>query len=317
MIGTITLNPSIDQHWVVEDLVKDDANRARTVHETPGGKGINVSKVIRELGGNTRAYALLGGLQGKLLKELVKPLDFPLSSVEIRGNTRMNTIFTDLKDGTQTRISAPGPRLSASDLRKFVKMLLRAKPKPAFWVFGGSPPRGLRKSVYRDLIWTLQENGTPCVLDADDEALKMGVEARPFMIKPNEFEMQRLCGRKLHTIQDYCRAAQVFIRKGIHLVVVSLASRGALFVTEEQAFRVGTLPVTVKSRVGAGDALIGGVIWGLSQKMPLREAAKYGIAASTSTVMRSAPRLCRRKDIPGLLKRLRVDELCASKAKNG
>lgn len=309
MIGTITLNPSIDQRWIVDGLAKDDANRAKSVLETPGGKGINVSKVIRELGGDTRAYALLGGLTGELLKELVKGLDFPLSWVRIRGNTRMNTIVTDVKDRTQTRISAPGPRMSVSELAGFVRVLLRAKPKPVFWVFGGSPPRGLSGSVYRDLIRTLQKSGTPCVLDADDEALRMGVEAKPFMIKPNEHEMQRLYGKKLHTIHDHHRAARVFVKKGIHLVVVSLASRGALFVTNKEAFRIGAPPVTVKSHIGAGDSLIGGVIWGLAKKMSLRDAAKVGIAAGASAVMREAPRLCRREDIPRLLKRLRVEEL--------
>ena len=93
------------------------------------------------------------------------------------------------------------------------------------------------------------------------------------------------------------------------MVVVSLASRGALFVTEKQVFRIGAPSVTVKNHVGAGDSLIGGALWGLVQKMPLQEAAKYGIAASTSAVMREAPRLCFRKDIPGLLRRLRMEKL--------
>ncbi len=309
MIGTITLNPSVDQHWIVDGLAKDDANRAKAVRQTPGGKGINVSKVIRELGGDTRAYALLGGFPGRFLKELVKPLDFRLSSVAIKGNTRINTIVTDLKDGTQTRISAPGPILDATDLNKFVKKLLLAKPKPVFWIFGGSLPRGFERSVYRDLIRVFQKNGTPCILDADDEALRIGVQAKPFMIKPNEFEMQRLCGKKLHTIRDYVLAAQVFVNKGIHLVVVSLASRGALFVTKDEIFGVSAPSVVVKSHLGAGDSLIGGVAWGLSRRMPLRDAAKYGVAAGTSAVMREAPRLCRRTDIPALLKQLRVEEL--------
>ena len=309
MIGTITLNPSIDQHWRAAGFKQDDANRAVSVRLTPGGKGINVSKVIRELGGETRAFTLLGGLPGRFLRELAGPLDFPLSAISICENTRMNTILTDIKKGTQTRISAPGPRLSASDLGKFVKVLLCAKPKPSFWIFGGSPPRGLKTSVYRDLIYVLQKNGTPCVLDADDDALRLGVQAKPFMIKPNEFEMQRLCGKTLHTVRDYRRAAQHFVKRGIQLVVVSLAARGAIFVTGEDAFRIGTPSVAVQSHLGAGDALIGGVIWGLSQKMPLRSAAQYGIAASTSAVMREAPRLCRRGDIPGLLKRLTIQEL--------
>lgn len=309
MIGTITLNPSLDRHWIVDDFVKDDTNRARQVIETPGGKGINVSKVVRELGGRTRAFALLGGSAGTHLEELIRPLDFPLACVRIRGSTRVNMVLTDLKDRTQSRISAPGPRVSVEEMGRFLRLVCRVRPRPAYWAFGGSLPGGVAPSVYRDLIQALQRTGTPCVLDTDGQALREGIRAKPFMIKPNEFEMRRLCGRRLTSFKDYAREAGRLARGGIRLVVVSLAERGALFVTVGRVFRVTTPDVPARSRVGAGDALIGGVIRGLERKMPLEEAAKLGVAAGTSSVLRAAPRLCRRSDIPWLLKRLKVQPL--------
>ena len=309
MIGTITLNPSIDQNWIVPDLVKDDTNRAKTMIETPGGKGVNVSKVVRELGGKTRAYALLGGWTGQHLERLVRPLDFPLVSVRIHGNTRVNAVLTDLKDDTQTRVSAPGPRVRAGELEGFIRLLCRVRPRPDWWVFGGSLPRDLAPSTYRELIRTLQQKGTPCVLDTDNEALEQGVRAKPFMIKPNEFEMQRLCGRRLRRLEDHAREAARLAKNGIRLVVVSLAERGALFVTADRAFHVAAPKVRVRSQVGAGDSLIGGILCGLERKMPLQRAARLGVASSTSCVMREAPRLCRRADIPRILERLNVREL--------
>jgi 1-phosphofructokinase family hexose kinase len=309
MIGTITLNPSLDHNWIVENFVKDDTNRVKTLIETPGGKGINVSKVIRELGGETRAFALLGGPMGEHLRGLARPLDFPLSAVRIAGNTRVNIVLTDIKDGTQTRISASGPDVSDSELKMFTRMLCRVRPRPDVWAFGGSLPPNVRPSVYRELVKTLQDNGTPCVLDADGAALKLGLSAKPFMIKPNEFEMQRLCGKKLGREGDYLREARRLVRAGVRHAVVSLAAKGALFVSETAAFHVSTPKVRVRSHVGAGDSLIGGFLWALSQRMPVREAAKTGVAASTSAVMREEPRLCRRSDIPGLMRRLKVREL--------
>ncbi len=306
MIGTITLNPSIDQRWLLDGLVKDDANRAKGVNETAGGKGINVSKVVRELGGKTRAYALLGGLTGDLLKELAKPLDFPIHAIQIHGKTRMNTILTDLKDKTHTRISAPGPKVSSFHLERFVKLLLASKPKPSFWVFGGSLPQGLPESSYRDLIGVLQKNGIPCVLDADDRALRLGLEAKPFMIKPNEFEMRRLCGKKLSTIKEYHQEASKIVQQGIRLVIVSLAARGAIFVTADRSFYIHSPHVVVKNYLGAGDSLIGGMVFGLETGLSFEEAAKNGIAASTSAVMRQAPRLCQKEDMSGILKRLKI-----------
>ncbi len=309
MIGTITLNPSIDMHWIVDDFVKDDTNRAKQVLETAGGKGINVSKVVRELGGKTHAYALLGGNAGRRLKELAVPLDFPLSSVLIQGFTRMNTLISDLKDGTQSRISSPGPAVSVGELRKFIRLLCQARPRPDFWVFGGSLPREMAPTAYRELIETLQGAGTPCVLDADDKPFKEGVKAKPFMIKPNEFEMQRLCGKRLHGLKDHARAAAKLVDRGIRIVVVSLAAKGALFVTKEGALHILPPDVEVRSQLGAGDSLIGGVLQALEGKKTLEQAARQGIAASVSAVMREAPRLCLKSDIPALLKRLRVHKI--------
>jgi len=309
VIGTITLNPSIDMHWIVDDFVKDDTNRARQVIETPGGKGINVSKVVRELGGKTRAFSVLGGLAGERLKELAAPLDFPLTSVPIRGFTRINMIISDVKDRTQSRISAPGPKVRIVEFKKFVRLLCEAKPRPKWWVFGGSLPQGMAASTYRELIEALQAEGASCVLDADNKPLKEGLKAKPYMIKPNEFEMQRLCGRSLHSLRDYSREAGKLVKSGIRIVVVSLGPKGALFVTEDRAFHILPPDVVVRSQLGAGDALIGGLLRGLQRKLPVMDAARLGVAASVSTVMREAPRLCRKSDIGPILNRLRVREI--------
>ncbi len=306
MIGTVTLNPSIDQHWIVDDLVKDDTNRARKVISTPGGKGINVSKVIRELGGKTHAYALLGGPTGLYLAQLARGLDFPVSAVPIAGLTRTNIVITDVKDKTQTRVSARGPRVSSGEMARMVRTLVHCRGRKTYWAFGGSLPQGLPDATYRDMIFKLQKCGMLCVLDTDDRALKIGLEALPFMIKPNEHEMQRLCGKRLAGIRAYEVEARKIVRRGLKIAIVSLGARGALFVTDKESFHVPSIPVRVRSKVGAGDSLIGGFLWGLHRKLPIQQAAKIGIAASTSAVMREAPRLCLKRDIPGIVRRLRV-----------
>ena len=167
----------------------------------------------------------------------------------------------------------------------------------------------MKDCTYREFILALQKNGMPCVLDTDNESLRLGIEAKPFMIKPNEYEIQRLANRSLGSIEDYLAAARTLVKKGIKIVVVSLGKKGALFVTSQEAFHVLTPHVAVKSKVGAGDSLIGGFILGLSRKMSLKEAARLGVAASTSAVMREAPRLCLRKDIPRLLPRIALRPL--------
>lgn len=309
MIATITLNPSIDQTILLRGLVKDDANRALSIERDPGGKGLNVSKVVKSLGGQTHAYALTGGLTGELWKELVRSKKIPFTAVQIDGETRINIILTDTKDRTQTRVSAPGPFVPRRPLEQLVKTLTTGCPKPYLWALGGSLSSGMRPTVYRDIIRRLQAAGTPCILDTDNEALKFGIEANPFMIKPNEFEMQRLVGRKLHSIQDYAKCAKRISDKGIRIVVVSLGSRGALFVTRSQAIHVTTPRVRVKNKVGAGDSLIGGFALGLHRGLSFEEAAQLGVAASTSAIMTGGSSYCCRSDIPKILPRLRTIRL--------
>ncbi len=309
MIATITLNPSIDQHLVVPHLHMDDTNRACSITDYPGGKGLNVSKVIRELGGPTRAHALVAGFVGRYWSEGVRKLDIPFSASFVKGETRINTILTDLKDRTQTRVSAPGPEVPEKEIDKFLRKLLSVRPKPFLWALGGSLSHKMKDSTYRKFILALQKKGTHCILDADNEALRLGIEAKPFMIKPNEHEMQRLMGRPLGTVKEYLAAAKTVVKRGVKIVIVSLGKKGALFVTEKEAFHVLTPRVVVKSKVGAGDSLIGGFALGLYRGMSLKQAARLGVAASTSAVMREAPRLCLKRDIPALLGRIAIRPL--------
>ena len=307
MIATITLNPSIDQLITVNGLVKDDANRATGILRYPGGKGVNVSKAVRELGGPTHAYALVGGFSGEFWKHLLKGLDIPFTATAVKGETRVNTIVTDVRDHTQTRVSAPGPLIPERVIDGFLRKLLKIRPRPSFWVLGGSLSTGMKPDTYRKMIRALQKNGGgACVLDADDEALRLGVRAGPFMIKPNEYEIERLLGKKLRTVGGYLGAARALVKRGIRNVVVSLGAKGALFVNAREAYHVLTPRVSVKSRVGAGDCLIGGFLLGLERRMSFRQAARLGVAGSTSAVMREAPRLCLKEDIRPLLGRIRI-----------
>ncbi len=309
MIATITLNPSVDQLITVKRLVKDDANRALSVHHNAGGKGVNVSKVIRELGGPTHAYTVQAGFIGKFWASELTKLDIPYSAYPVPGETRINAILTDVNDHTQTRVSAPGPTLSAVHQRLFLAKLLAVRPRPFCWVLGGSPAAGMKPDVYKKYIKALQKAGVPCILDADDEPLRQAVESRPLMIKPNEFEMRRLIGCKLSTVADYYEAASSIVDRGVPIVAVSLAAKGALFVTRNEAFHVLGIPVTAKNKVGAGDSLVGGFALGLYRRLNLERAASLGVAASVSAVMSESPRHCRRHDVKNLLKKVRIKRL--------
>jgi len=304
MIATVTLNPSIDQHLVVPRFSRDDVSRAVSAVYRPSGKGANVSKVIRELGGPTHAYAFRAGFFGRYWEAELKKLGVASTLQDVPGETRINTTLTGIQDGTEAHISTPGPRISRKTQDLFLRKLLKARP--AFWVLSGSPSPGMGEDVYEKYIFALQKTGVTCALDADNAPLLRGIRSRPFLVKPNGHELQRLAGRKLVSLEDYRAAASDLVRQGVKIAAVSLGEKGALFVTDREAFHVAAIPAEVRCRVGAGDALLGGLVLGLFKRWTLEKAAAFGVAAGTSAVLREAPRHCRRGDLPALLKKIRI-----------
>jgi fructose-1-phosphate kinase PfkB-like protein/YHS domain-containing protein len=191
MIGTITVNPSIDHHLFIDKLVKDDAIRARDTRRDPGGKGINVSRVIKELGGATTAFGMAGGCAGYMLKSLMAEKGIPFEAIELPQESRINVIITDRSDRTQTRISAAGPRLPLADMDLLVDKVLSYSPPPEWWVLGGTLPPGAPNDLYVRLIRELEARSkvgagdsflAGCVLALSqelsiEEALRLGMAA--------------------------------------------------------------------------------------------------------------------------------------------
>lgn len=309
MIGTITLNPSIDHHLVIDELVKDDAIRARETRRDPGGKGINVSRAVRELGGATTAFGVAGGCAGYMLKSLMAEKGITFEAVELPRESRINVIITDRSDRTQTRISAAGPWMSLAEVDLLVERVLRHKPAPAWWVLGGHLPPGAPNDLYVRLIRELQGSGAKCLLDADDEVLKLGVQASPFLIKPNEYEIERLVGRSLPDEPALLQAAREIVARGVPVVAATLGRKGALVVTAERAYRASAPAVEVRSKVGAGDSFLAGCVLSLSQGKPLEEALRLAMAAGTAAVMNEGTQLCRKEDVERLAPGIKIEPI--------
>ncbi len=313
MIGTVTVNPSIDQHIVIEKLVKDDALKALEIRRDPGGKGINVSRAVKELGGETLAFGLAGGCAGYMLKSLMSDRGVRFEAVEVLGETRMNVIVTDRSDRTQTRISAPGPRVTLNDIEQLASKITAVEPFPEWWAIGGSLPSDMPQDFYARLIQIIHDRGGRCFLDTDNEALLAGIKAKPFFIKPNEYEFSRLVGRDLPDEASLIEAAQEILGQGVKIVAITLGKKGALIVAGDQAFKATTPQVDVKSKVGAGDSFLAGCIVGLSKGLSIKEAIRLGMAAGTAAVMHEGTQLCQRGDVEKILSRIGIEQLEVSK----
>ncbi|MFH1995567.1 MAG: 1-phosphofructokinase [Candidatus Omnitrophota bacterium] len=309
MIYTVTINPSIDKHITIAKLIKDDAIRAKSMRRDPGGKGINVSRVVSELKSKTRAFAIIGGCAGYMMRDLLENNKIDFNVIETIGETRINVIITDLSDRTQTRISTEGPKVNSGTIDNFVALLDKADPRPSFWVLGGSLPPGAPKDTYKTIIEHLRKRGEKCALDADGEALHLGIEAVPFMIKPNEYELERLIGKPIGNDNEIAKAATELCDSGIEIVIVSLGKKGAVVATKDQAFKLESPSVEAKSKVGAGDSLIGGLLTALEKGWDIEKAARYGVAAGTAAVLTEGTRLCLREDVERLFGLIKVTTL--------
>jgi 6-phosphofructokinase 2 len=309
MIATVTLNPSLDKIVTVEELVVDEANRWTSLRRDPGGKGINVSRVVHELGGETIAYGFIGGIDGETLKHLLQQQKVPFDFTPIEGEIRSNFIITDLKTHRQTRIDAPGPHILNRELKKLIQKITHIKPKPDFIVFAGSVPPGVPADIYRQLIEKVKSSGIKTVLDSDNQWLKEGIKAKPNVIKPNVHEAEELLETNLKDEAAIVEALKTLIKRGIEIAVISRSKDGLIIANEEKILKVTPPQVEVRSTVGAGDSTVAGLVLKLSQGQGIDEACRWAVAAGTAATLTPGTELCRREDVERLLPQVKVERL--------
>lgn len=307
MIATVTLNPSLDRTVTVQGLVVEEANRWTSLRRDPGGKGINVSRVVHELGGETIAYGFTGGLDGETLKYLLEGQGVPFDFTPIGGEIRSNFIITDLKTRRQTRIDAPGPDISAAELRNLIGKVMHMNTKPEFLVLAGSVPPGVPEDMYRQLIEEAKRHGVKTVLDSDESWLREGIKANPYIIKPNVHETEELVGFKLDTEEAIIQAARTLAAQGIEIVAISRGKDGMIVVGGGKVLNVVPPQVVVSSTVGAGDSSVAGLTLKLSQGGGLEEACRLAVAAGTAAALTPGTELCLRKDVERLLPEVKVE----------
>ena len=306
MITTICLNPALDRTVTVDSLVPGHVNRIRTARTDVGGKGVNVAVVCRRLGLDAQVIGCAGVDGYSKLRAKAKAEDISCDFHTVEGAIRINTKVVPLDGSGVTELNEPGPTLTAEDMDVFFDMAAEAAAGSEYVVITGSLPPGCPVHTYRNLIEMLH---VPCILDVGGAALAEGVKAKPFLIKPNHHELAATVGRELHTLGDIRAAAQTFVDGGVRHVVVSLGKDGALYVGEEGWFYAPEIPVEVRSTVGAGDALVGGLLYGLVKHGTMREGFRAGAAAGTASVMTEGTQLINLDDFERLLTQVQIQDL--------
>ena len=285
MIFTVTLNPAIDKTVVIPNFRVDTVNRIGDMRIDVGGKGINVSKCLRNLGLDSQAAAFLGGAAGEESLRLLKEANVTPLVVNVPGTTRTNLKIIDPELHQNTDINEPGPQVN-EDLMNQLRDAIAEKMQPGdVVILAGSLPKGATISTYRDWTEFFRAKGAKVFLDADGESLRLGLEAAPYMAKPNNEELSRLLGKPLETQEELIEAGRELLKKGVEDVVISMGGDGALFVTKEKVIRANPLRVPVRSTVGAGDSMVAALAYGYDQKLPREQTIKLSIAISAASVM--------------------------------
>ena len=307
MIATITLNPTMDRTISVHGLVLDEANRWTNLRLYAGGKGIDVSRAIHEMGGKTTAYGFIGGDTGRTVEILLDEEGVPFSFTPIGRETRTNFIITDTKTYKQTRIYAPGPHISERELERFYRKMRQMEP-PDLIVAGGSVPPGIPANIYYDIVKGCKSFKARCILDSDGQWLREGMKAKPYLIKPNVREAEELLNTELATEEAITKAALNLVEMDITVAVISRGKDGIIAATKKSIVKAVPPPVKVVSAVGAGDCTIAGLALKLAYGEPLIDACRLAVAMGSAAVLTPGTELCHRADVERLLPQIEVSE---------
>ena len=309
MIYTVTLNPAIDKTVVIENLSPGQVNRVASVRVDAGGKGINVSKCLRALGADTVAAAILAGSAGKQLEDMLKALNIPVLQVNVPGQSRTNLKIIDPVKKENTDINEPGPKVMPEDLEALRLMLGSKVKKGDSIVLSGSLPAGVEADLYR--VWTtyFRELGAAVFLDADGEPMALGIQAGPYMIKPNNHELARLLGKEKLSLEEMCSEGKHLVESGIREVVISLGGDGALFVSNEGVFHAEGLSVPVKSTVGAGDSMVAAMVYSKEKGLDRETAIRLAVAMGAASVMQDGSQSPEKELVEKLAQNVKLKKL--------
>lgn len=285
-ILTLTPNPGLDVTVTVPEVQLDTVLRASATRVDPGGKGFNVARALSALGMESVALAPLGGHAGARMVEMLAAHRVAIQVVPIAQETRSCYVVTDAAGTRHLKVNEPGPMLTGAEGASLIAAVDAAAQAGDFWVLAGSLPPGLPADFFAQLIRLLQRRGAHAVLDASGEALRLGVAARPFMIKPNALEVADLLGSEVRTLAEAAQAARTLCAAGVEIVAISLGADGLLLAKDGVAVHAQPPAIQPRNTVGAGDASVAGILWALAQGLPPAEMARWGAACGTAATMR-------------------------------
>ncbi|MFG6495876.1 1-phosphofructokinase [Fictibacillus sp. UD] len=303
MIYTCTLNPSIDYVASVEDFKEGELNRTKSAHIYPGGKGINVSRVLKRLGIESTALGYTGGFTGAFIKDFLTNEEILHDFIDVSEVTRINV---KLKAQQETEINGQGPLITEKEQNSLFQKLDEMN-RGDILVLAGSIPPSISDNFYAHITEKCNQKGIKAVIDTSGEALRKTFKHKPFLIKPNHHELGDLFQVTIESKEDAIIYGKKLLKEGVQHVIVSMAGEGALFISKDDVLFANVPVGSVKNSVGAGDSVVAGFLSQFIQESEIRAAFQYGVAAGSATAF--SEDLCTKKQVEILQKQILIEEL--------
>ena len=308
-IVTLTINPALDKITGISNVVPNQKLRCKTPNHEAGGGGINVSRAIRLLEGQSLAIFPCGGPNGEILKSRLDDENVGYKAISIQEPTRENLTIFEGNTKQQYRFIMPGPTLSEEEWEQTLDELKNLDPQPDYIVCSGSMPPSAPDNFFKKIAKIARNLKARLIVDTSGEPLLAAADAGVYLLKPNMRELGNLAGTEIESEAHQIEAAQELVDSGkAEVVVVSLGAGGALLVTEEISEQIRTPTVPIRSKLGAGDSMVAGIVFSLAKGNNIQKAVRYGIAAGAATVMTPGFDLCSKSDTDMLYERITEKE---------
>jgi 6-phosphofructokinase 2 len=299
------MNPAVDKSTSVNKLVAEKKMRCSEMITEAGGGGINVSKALKELGGESLAIFPSGGINGRLIEKIFEVLGIDFKTIPIEKETRENIVVRENDTNLQYRFVMPGASVTEQEAQACFKIIQQLKPAPEYIVASGSLPPGLPENFFARLAKIAKEQNARFVIDTSGIPLQLAAKEGVYLLKPNLSELCALAGVSYLQLNEVKNAAFNVIKKEqCEVMVVSMGAAGALLVTHDGCEQVTAPTVKKQSTVGAGDSMVAGMVWMLSQGRSLHETILFGVACGTAATMNPGTQLFTKEDVYKLYNQL-------------
>lgn len=314
MILTVTLNAAVDKTYTVPGFSLDHVHRPNGWRIVAGGKGINVARVLKELGAETKATGFLGGHNGAYIQDSLNREGIPSDFIWTEGESRVCIAILDPEAATQTELNEVGPQITETELDTFLAKYDQLVRGCELVALSGSVPPGVRAGIYVEMIAIARKHGVRALLDTSGECLREGLHGRPFLLKPNINELSAVMGISNPNLAQVAQAANKVAANDVQWVIASLGRAGSVICHEGQCWHANAPEVRTVSAVGSGDALLAAWAYALTRGLPVEEAARLGSAAGAANAMSFGAGVCSREDIYHLAEQVHVKPLGEGKS---